>query len=196
MNWRSRGKMDIENVSKILNEQYGTFYKSLTEISKDTSSCAEGVPLCGSNRCCYCYDDIIKNDFKSKDFLSSVDAVSVCGEYVNFIEFKNGEIKSSDIRYKITEGMYYFERFILQGNFLSAHNIKSRFILVYNPQTCLSGKNAYRDTINNNVLNLSGSGAINRKRFLKNRLSKVWEFFDESISLPVQVFEAELDKYV
>lgn len=188
--------MDIESVSKILNEQYGTFYKSLMEISKDTSSCAEGVPLCGSSRCCYCYDDIIINDFKSKDFISSVDAVSVCGEYVNFIEFKNGKITATDIRYKITEGMYYFERFILQGNFLSANNIKSRFILVYNPQTCRGGKNTYRDTINNNIMTLSGNDLVDRKRFLKTSLSKIWDYFDESISLPVQVFEKELDQYV
>lgn len=188
--------IDICSVSGMLHEQYGSFYKTLAEISSDTSLGTEVVPLCKSNRCCYCYDDIIKNDFEGQEYLSSMDAISVCGEYVNFIEFKNGKIEHNNIRHKITEGMYYFERYVLKGNFLAANNIKTRFILVYNINTCKKGKYKSRECLNTALVKLSGNGTFDRKRFLKARLSKVWSFFDEAISLPVEVFEKEIDKYV
>ena len=92
------------------------------------------------------------------------------------------------------EGMYYFERFILQGKMMSCSKIHTRFILVYNPEKCVTDKKKNRDYINNTILDKANQ--VNEKRFINDRYDKDWHIFDEAISLPVSVFQERLDEFV
>lgn len=188
--------MQISEIESILTKKYRDCICSLSKASIDDSS-GENIPLCSSQMDCYNYDKIVGKNFVGKDFICSVDAIIIGCEYINFIEFKNGCISSQvkkNIRNKIMEGMYYFERFILQGKMMSCSKIHTRFILVYNPEKCVTDKKKNRDYINNTILDKANQ--VNEKRFINDRYDKDWHIFDEAISLPVSVFQERLDEFV
>lgn len=181
--------MLIEEIEKILNERYKYCVCSIEKASMDDSN-GDKIYLCNSQRNCYNYDAIIAKELDGKDFISSVDAITICHGYINFIEFKNGKISNDvkkGIRQKIMEGTYYFERFILQGNMMSFNNIHTRFILVYNANTC------YKEIINSNIFNRAN--VCSERRFIKSRYDKDWHIFDEAISLPVEVFQKRIEEF-
>ena len=59
--------------------------------------------------------------------------------YINFIEFKNADMKNEKrgLRLKVAEGLHYIEKVLLGAKFLSAYGIPTRFILVYCKSTVL-----------------------------------------------------------
>ena len=66
-------------------------------------------------------------------------------------------------------------------------DIHTRFILVYNANTC------YKEIINSNILNRAN--VCSERRFIKSRYDKDWHIFDEAISLPVEAFQKRIEEF-
>ena len=122
--------MTIDDVKQIL---YDKYHASITSI--DIISRSNGSTFCNLPDLAYSYDDMVERDFVGEqERPKSFDAISICGIYVNFIEFKSGKINKKtrdDIRYKLAEGLHYLERCILHESFINNNKLKLRFVLVY-----------------------------------------------------------------
>ena len=80
--------MTIDDVKQIL---YDKYHASITSI--DIISRSNGSTFCDLPDMAYSYDDMVERDFVGEqERPKSFDAISICGIYVNFIEFKSGKI--------------------------------------------------------------------------------------------------------
>lgn len=126
--------MTIEELQNLFDKKYGEAYRmSLTELSKDDNN---QTSLCYSEHTAYCYDAIVKDAFGNReDRPKSFDALSFQDGYINLIEFKNAIMNRPktklEVRLKVTEGILFLERIIMNGVSLIDSGIPSRFILVY-----------------------------------------------------------------
>lgn len=115
--------MTIDDVKRIL---YDKYHASITSI--DIISRSNGSTFCDLPDLAYSYDDMIERDFVGEqERPKSFDAISICGIYVNFIEFKSGKIRKKtrdDIRLKLAEGLHHLERCILHESFINNNNLK------------------------------------------------------------------------
>ena len=73
---------------------HSAYKQTFSIISKDNSKPGEVVYLSKSEEKAYCFDSIIQKLSKKRGGhpFCSVDAVSFCDGYVNFIEFKNSKL--------------------------------------------------------------------------------------------------------
>lgn len=190
--------MDIEEVRRILAENYAESIDSVSKISLDS---AKKESLCVSEKTLYNYDKIIQQNFHGKDFPCSFDGIAVQGDWVNFIEFKNGKIDQKvkkGIRHKITEGIYYFEKMMMGGHFLSKHQIKTRFVLVYN-FAANRKETKHQQELNDDIISLANRRKRNKafeNRFLGNVYDKQWKYVDEVRSLSAEAFLRDIGSYL
>lgn len=152
--------------------------------------------LCDLSDEVYSYDRIIGQSFTGQDTIKSFDAISVKNGWLNIIEFKNQKIKGTnlnkDLRMKVSEGLHYLEKVILEANFLTAHGIKSRFIFVYSKSKNPIESN-HKDIINDYFIEQAG---LRYSRYISDRYDKKWQYVDESISLDNEEFINNKDLYV
>lgn len=190
--------MNVEEFFRKMKDKYSECFLPLSELSLDD---AKKESLCYSARKCLGYDSLIKVIYKHKRFPASVDAISIGGGYLNFIEFKNCAINSKErcnIRQKIFEGLYIFEREILEKTFLVDLDMQTRFVLVYsdnlNRQETESQKELY-----DNLLDLAGISRVmpwEFNRFIGDCYHNNFHIFTTSMSVSDKVFISNLDDFV
>lgn len=180
--------MKIEDVQKIF-RQFDEYFLAISEISWDDNN---KFILCDIPERAYAYDKIVASLFKGTDTFNSFDAISFKDGYINFIEFKNADMKNEKrgLRLKIAEGLHYIEKVLLGANFLSAHKIPTRLILVYSKQ-----KNqkyiAQRESNGQRLLNdgiLAWSTLPAYRPFISDKYDKKWQYVDTAESLDEDEF--------
>ena len=189
--------MTIDDVKGIL---YDKYHDSITTI--DIISRSNGSKFCNLPDLAYSYDDMIDRDFANEqERPKSFDAISICGTYVNFIEFKSGKINQktkNDIRLKLAEGLHYFERCILHESFIKNNELKLRFILVYskkaNAESVLEKQRRYQRQLNESILSL---GHVQEYQpFIGSKYTEKLHYVDEAKSLNEEEFIASKSKYI
>lgn len=126
--------MTIDEMRNLFDAKYGKSYmKTLTDLSQDDNN---ETSLCRSEQVAYCYDAIVEDAFSGReDRPKSFDALSFQDGYINLIEFKNAVMNRPktklEVRLKVTEGILFLERVILNGVSLMDSGVPSRFVLVY-----------------------------------------------------------------
>lgn len=189
--------MTIDDVKGIL---YDKYHDSITTI--DIISRSNGSTFCNLPDLAYSYDDMIDRDFANEqERPKSFDAISICGIYVNFIEFKSGKINKKtrdDIRLKLAEGLHYFERCILHESFINNNRIKLRFVLVYskkaNAESVLEKQRRYQRQLNESILSL---GHVQEYQpFIGSKYTEKLHYVDEAKSLNEEEFIASKSKYI
>lgn len=189
--------MTIDDVKQIL---YDKYHASITSI--DIISRSNGSTFCDLPDMAYSYDDMVERDFVGEqERPKSFDAISICGIYVNFIEFKSGKINKKtrdDIRLKLAEGLHYFERCILHESFINNNRIKLRFVLVYskkaNAESVLEKQRRYQRQLNESILSL---GHVQEYQpFIGSKYTEKLHYVDEANSLNEEEFIASKSKYI
>lgn len=189
--------MTIDDVKQIL---YDKYHASITSI--DIISRSNGSTFCDLPDMAYSYDDMVERDFVGEqERPKSFDAISICGIYVNFIEFKSGKINKKtrdDIRLKLAEGLHYFERCILHESFINNNRIKLRFVLVYskkaNAESVLEKQRRYQRQLNESILSL---GHVQEYQpFIGSKYTEKLHYVDEAKSLNEEEFIASKSKYI
>lgn len=189
--------MTIDDVKQIL---YDKYHASITSI--DIISRSNGSTFCDLPDMAYSYDDMVERDFVGEqEWPKSFDAISICGIYVNFIEFKSGKINKKtrdDIRLKLAEGLHYFERCILHESFINNNRIKLRFVLVYskkaNAESVLEKQRRYQRQLNESILSL---GHVQEYQpFIGSKYTEKLHYVDEAKSLNEEEFIASKSKYI
>ena len=189
--------MTIDDVKQIL---YDKYHASITSI--DIISRSNGSKFCDLPDMAYSYDDMVERDFVGEqERPKSFDAISICGIYVNFIEFKSGKINKKtrdDIRLKLAEGLHYFERCILHESFINNNRIKLRFVLVYskkaNAESVLEKQRRYQRQLNESILSL---GHVQEYQpFIGSKYTEKLHYVDEAKSLNEEEFIASKSKYI
>ena len=189
--------MTIDDVKGIL---YDKYHDSITTI--DIISRSNGSKFCNLPDLAYSYDDMIDRDFANEqERPKSFDAISICGTYVNFIEFKSGKINQktkNDIRLKLAEGLHYWERCILHESFIKNNELKLRFILVYskkaNAESVLEKQRRYQRQLNESILSL---GHVQEYQpFIGSKYTEKLHYVDEAKSLNEEEFIASKSKYI
>ena len=189
--------MTIDDVKQIL---YDKYHASITSI--DIISRSNGSTFCDLLDMAYSYDDMVERDFVGEqERPKSFDAISICGIYVNFIEFKSGKINKKtrdDIRLKLAEGLHYFERCILHESFINNNRIKLRFVLVYskkaNAEAVLEKQRRYQRQLNESILSLGH--AQEYQPFIGSKYTEKLHYVDEAKSLNEEEFIASKSKYI
>lgn len=189
--------MTIDDVKQIL---YDKYHASITSI--DIISRSNGSTFCDLPDMAYSYDDMVERDFVGEqERPKSFDAISICGIYVNFIEFKSGKINKKtrdDIRLKLAEGLHYFERCILHESFINNNRIKLRFVLVYskkvNAEAVLEKQRRYQRQLNESILSLGH--AQEYQPFIGSKYTEKLHYVDEAKSLNEEEFIASKSKYI
>lgn len=189
--------MTIDDVKQIL---YDKYHASITSI--DIISRSNGSTFCNLPDLAYSYDDMVERDFVGEqERPKSFDAISICGIYVNFIEFKSGKINKKtrdDIRYKLAEGLHYLERCILHESFINNNKLKLRFVLVYskkaNAELVLEKQRKYQRQLNESILSL---GHVQEYQpFIGSKYTEKLHYVDEAKSLNEEEFIASKSKYI
>jgi len=189
--------MTIDDVKQIL---YDKYHASITSI--DIISRSNGSTFCDLPDLAYSYDDMVERDFVGEqERPKSFDAISICGIYVNFIEFKSGKINKKtrdDIRYKLAEGLHYLERCILHESFINNNKLKLRFVLVYskkaNAELVLEKQRKYQRQLNESILSL---GHVQEYQpFIGSKYTEKLHYVDEAKSLNEEEFIASKSKYI
>lgn len=189
--------MTIDDVKQIL---YDKYHASITSI--DIISRSNGSTFCDLPDMAYSYDDMVERDFVGEqERPKSFDAISICGIYVNFIEFKSGKINKKtrdDIRLKLAEGLHYFERCILHESFINNNKLKLRFVLVYskkaNAEAVLEKQRRYQRQLNESILSL---GHVQEYQpFIGSKYTEKLHYVDEAKSLNEEEFIASKSKYI
>lgn len=189
--------MTIDDVKQIL---YDKYHASITSI--DIISRSNGSKFCNLPDLAYSYDDMIDRDFANEqERPKSFDAISICGTYVNFIEFKSGKINQktkNDIRLKLAEGLHYLERCVLHESFIKNNELKLRFILVYskkaNAESVLEKQRIYQRQLNESILSL---GHVQEYQpFIGSKYTEKLHYVDEAKSLNEEEFIASKSKYI
>lgn len=189
--------MTIDDVKQIF---YDKYHASITSI--DIISRSNGSKFCNLPDLAYSYDDMIDRDFANEqERPKSFDAISICGTYVNFIEFKSGKINQktkNDIRLKLAEGLYYLERCVLHESFIKNNELKLRFILVYskkaNAESVLEKQRRYQRQLNESILSL---GHVQEYQpFIGSKYTEKLHYVDEAKSLNEEEFIASKSKYI
>lgn len=189
--------MTIDDVKQIL---YDKYHASITSI--DIISRSNGSTFCDLPDMAYSYDDMVERDFVGEqERPKSFDAISICGIYVNFIEFKSGKINKKtrdDIRLKLAEGLHYFERCILHESFINNNRIKLRFVLVYskkaNAEAVLEKQRRYQRQLNESILSL---GHVQEYQpFIGSKYTEKLHYVDEAKSLNEEEFIEFKSKYI
>lgn len=189
--------MTIDDVKQIL---YDKYHASITSI--DIISRSNGSTFCDLPDLAYSYDDMVERDFvDEQERPKSFDAISICGIYVNFIEFKSGKINKKtrdDIRYKLAEGLHYLERCILHESFINNNKLKLRFVLVYskkaNAELVLEKQRKYQRQLNESILSL---GHVQEYQpFIGSKYTEKLHYVDEAKSLNEEEFIASKSKYI
>ena len=189
--------MTIDDVKQIL---YDKYHASITSI--DIISRSNGSTFCDLPDMAYSYDDMVERDFVGEqERPKSFDDISICGIYVNFIEFKSGKINKKtrdDIRLKLAEGLHYFERCILHESFINNNRIKLRFVLVYskkaNAESVLEKQRRYQRQLNESILSL---GHVQEYQpFIGSKYTEKLHYVDEAKSLNEEEFIASKSKYI
>lgn len=183
--------MTIADVEKLLHK-YDNYREPIEKISIEKES---GKPLCELNDVAYSYDEMIASLFaKEEERPKSVDAISVKDGFVNFIEFKDAHMHNKstkrDVRMKISESLHSFERILLGDNFMAAHGINSRFILVYSKQKnekYIQEQRKKEPRRLNDAL-LSFSTLSTQKEFVHDKYDKLWHYVNEAISMNEEDF--------
>lgn len=171
--------------------------KSITDLSKDDSHPQDD--WCPSECTAYNFDRIIHNYCrnKRKDDFCSVDAISIIGDVMNFIEFKNcvlNKTEINNIKRKIAESTRYFEKIIMNSSFFSIQSIKTRFVLVYG-NAVYNGSDSYQ-SINQDVSRYAGeSSMIESKVKTIKDYCQVLKYFDEIKILSASEFISDIKKY-
>lgn len=189
--------MTIDDVKQIL---YDKYHASITSI--DIISRSNGSTFCDLPDMAYSYDDMVERDFVGEqERPKSFDAISICGIYVNFIEFKSGKINKKtrdDIRLKLAEGLHYFERCILHESFINNNRIKLRFVLVYskkaNAEAVLEKQRRYQRQLNESILSLGH--AQEYQPFIGSKYTEKLHYVDEAKSLNEEEFIESKSKYI
>ena len=189
--------MTIDDVKQIL---YDKYHASITSI--DIISRSNGSTFCDLPDMAYSYDDMVERDFVGEqERPKSFDPISICGIYVNFIEFKSGKINKKtrdDIRLKLAEGLHYFERCILHESFINNNRIKLRFVLVYskkaNAEAVLEKQRRYQRQLNESILSLGH--AQEYQPFIGSKYTEKLHYVDEAKSLNEEEFIASKSKYI
>ena len=189
--------MTIDDVKQIL---YDKYHASITSI--DIISRSNGSTFCDLPDMAYSYDDMVERDFVGEqERPKSFDAISICGIYVNFIEFKSGKINKKtrdDIRLKLAEGLHYLERCILHESFINNNRIKLRFVLVYskkaNVEAVLEKQRRYQRQLNESILSLGH--AQEYQPFIGSKYTEKLQYVDEAKSLNEEEFIASKSKYI
>lgn len=189
--------MTIDDVKGIL---YDKYHDSITTI--DIISRSNGSKFCNLPDLAYSYDDMIDRNFANEqERPKSFDAISICGTYVNFIEFKSGKINQktkNGIRLKLAEGLHYWERCILHESFIKNNELKLRFILVYskkaNAESVLEKQRRYQRQLNESILSL---GHVQEYQpFIGSKYTEKLHYVDEAKSLNEEEFIAFKSKYI
>lgn len=189
--------MTIDDVKQIL---YDKYHASITSI--DIISRSNGSTFCDLPDMAYSYDDMVERDFVGEqERPKSFDAISICGSYVNFIEFKSGKINKKtrdDIRLKLAEGLHYLERCILHESFIKNNELKLRFVLVYskkaNAESVLEKQRRYQRQLNESILSL---GHVQEYQpFIGSKYTEKLHYVDEAKSLNEEEFIESKSKYI
>lgn len=171
--------------------------KSITDLSKDDSHPQDN--WCSSKCTAYNFDSIIKKycQRKHKEIFCSVDAISIIGDVVNFIEFKNCVLNKKEItniKRKIAESTRYFEKIVMDSCFFSMRDIETRFILVYG-NNAYNGSDSYQN-INRNIVNYAGrSNMIECKVKTVEDYCQALKYFDDVKILSSNEFISDISKY-
>ena len=183
--------MTIADIEKLLHK-YDKYLETVEEISIEEQS---GKPLCKLKDIAYSYDKIIAELFaREEERPKSVDAISIKGGFVNFIEFKDRKMHKQDakqnVRMKISESLHSFERIIMNNNFMVVNGINSRFILVYSKQKNEEyiQKQRQKEPRRLNDALLSFSTLSTQKEFVHDKYDKLWRYVTEAISMNEEDF--------
>lgn len=187
--------MKIEDVQKMF-RQFDEYFLPISEISWDDDN---KVILCDIPDKAYAYDKIVESLFKGNDTFNSFDAISFKDGYINFIEFKNADMKNEKrgLRLKVAEGLHYIEKVLLDAKFLSAYGIPTRFILVYSKnknQKYLNKESKGQKALNDGIL--AWSTLPKYRPFISDKYDKKWQYVDTAESLNEEEFMEKKDLYV
>ena len=138
----------FSTVQEIFNANYktGAFYKTLREISYDSSNKNEMQYLSESNALAFSFDDVLMDFYKGADRISSPDVIyfNENKRVVFLIEFKNGNLDSDvmklSLRVKPIEGCIGLTHIVQKAradiDFKRILDLRKVYIVVYNQKRC------------------------------------------------------------
>lgn len=179
---------------------HSSYIQTFSVISKDNSISGKVIYISKSEEIAYCFDSIIQKLSRKRGGhpFCSVDAISFRDGYVNFIEFKNSRLDDK-VKYnlyaKIAHSYRYFEKIVLNSQYFDKLGIRTRFILVYNPQKLKNGPDSYQK-INSGINSWAKKASpIDEKlKVVKNDCNWL-QFFDDIQSKSVEEFDRNASSY-
>lgn len=185
-------------------QQFNNFYHTLKDISKSNDE-KNKTCLCDSLLRAYNFDAIIQKQARRHGGqpFCTVDAISFKDEFVNFIEFKNSKMSDKEkyiLYLKIAESYRYFEKILLESEYLDKLHIRTRFVFVYDAETLGNGTESFRK-IDSSIQNLANPQNKSKDSSIENKLRRVFvvchwlEYFDEIEFLEANEFLSHASLY-
>lgn len=153
-----------QTIKTLLKTNYIECFDTLKEIAKDDSDKNNIIYPVEEERLSFInFDSKLAEKYYIVERLSSVDALDIQGDSINLIEFKNGRIKSSDLRLKGSESLITLYKFLKENkiieSFSEVFKYKINYYIILNKNIDKNGKHLNLNVSSNN---------INRDRLNKN----------------------------